>query len=62
MINPITVVDNKIDIFNKEKLIPTANASMLVAIALSGVIASINLLGSMDGLTNACICHPQTDS
>lgn len=33
------------------------NVSIVGAIALKGIVASINLLGATDGLTSASFCH-----
>jgi len=38
------------------------NVSMIGAIALKGIVASINILGATDGLTNASLCHTKTHS
>ena len=38
------------------------NVSMIGALALKGIVASINILGATDGLTSDSLCHPKTRS
>ena len=38
------------------------NVSMINAISLKGIVTSINLLGSIDGLTNERLCDSQTST